>query len=217
MTKDLDNALDAAALAKGKPDPSQPVDMVMQNLEEQCRKKSPEDIKEDLQRGIDMLLEENNMPRHKGFTPGPWKIIFPYEDCDNPPHLLDQNGNQVPLMDRENPLAKENRDLIADAPRLAQREVELMAEVERLKSGLVVKNEMLKDHSLRLDKAEATNKDLLAALEDISYQATDACGAIDEFLAMPCESLKSKLHTTVIRLRSKTDIAKAVIAKAVQS
>lgn len=32
MTKDLDNALDAASRAKGKPDPSQPVDMVMQNM-----------------------------------------------------------------------------------------------------------------------------------------------------------------------------------------
>lgn len=56
--------------------------------------------------------------------------------------------------------------------------------------------------------------DLSDALHDLLSQATDACAVIDEFAAMPVQSLSDKFSTTVARLRSKLEAARAAIAKA---
>jgi hypothetical protein len=52
-------------------------------------------------------------------TPGPWKVVY-RDDCDNPPSLLDADGDHVPLSSRDSPVAQANSRLIAAAPDMAE-------------------------------------------------------------------------------------------------
>lgn len=72
--------------------------------------------------------------------------------------------------------------------------------------------------AVRLLKAVGPKGDagpgLMPALRSLLAQATDTCGVIEEFVAMPCQSLQDKFPTTVARLKSKIADARAAIAKA---
>ena len=63
-------------------------------------------------------------------------------------------------------------------------------------------------------KAVNRHDELLQALEGLIAQATDAAGAVAEFNAMPCDSLRDKLPTTVRRLEARIRAAREVLAKA---
>ncbi len=59
--------------------------------------------------------------------------------------------------------------------------------------------------------------ELLATLEILVSQTMDTIGAIEEFVSMPCDSLRAKLPTTAIRLKKKVEAARLVIADALGS
>jgi hypothetical protein len=65
-------------------------------------------------------------------TPGPWFIVFPFDEFDNPPNLLDKDGKHVPISDKKDPVAIANRKLIATAP-------DLLAAITNLMNGIDTK------------------------------------------------------------------------------
>lgn len=146
MSKDLDNALDAAALAKGKPDPSQPVDMMVRDVKTETKHKvvTPEYSR----------FEVGTIDEATGLIP-----IF----C--------QEGSHPTIVFARCASAQKAEHLaitLNNAPRLMQREVELMAEVERLKKNLDDCNQLMLAAGFRIDKTEAATKDLLAVLKRIN-------------------------------------------------
>lgn len=60
----------------------------------------------------------------------------------------------------------------------------------------------------------AAARDMLEELNALVSQAADTCGVIEEYVAMPVDSLRDKLPTTVVRLKSRIAIACVAIAKA---
>lgn len=58
-----------------------------------------------------------------------------------------------------------------------------------------------------IDEIAAENKRLRDALERLASQAIDCVGVIEEYIAMPCDSLRAKFPTTAIRLKVKAQQA----------
>jgi hypothetical protein len=65
-----------------------------------------------------------------------------------------------------------------------------------------------------IDRLKELNTALLEALTVIYSQARDTSGVIAEYIAMPCESLRVKFPTTLVRLNARLENAASVIAKA---
>lgn len=63
------------------------------------------------------------------------------------------------------------------------------------------------------EQAETAIEERDRIISALAGQMVDAAGAIDEFLATPCESLKAKLPSTVARLLGKAKQAGEMIAK----
>ena len=130
-----------------------------------------------------------------GHTPGPWYWVHHDEVTHDMPKLIGANGKEVCSFGNDttyypsagDPPSPHDQALIAGAP-------ETVAERDRLREQ---------------------RDDLLEALEVLVGQAWDACGAVAEFNNMPCDSLRAKLPTVVIRLEKKIERARAAIAKAI--
>lgn len=118
-----------------------------------------------------------------GHTPGPWIAEHYTPDVVTPQGEVIAKCGDSVMLTMEE--RKANARLIAAAPETA-------AERHRLKEQ---------------------RDDLLEVLEILVCQATDACGAVAEFNNMPCNSLREKLPTTVIRLEKKIELARSAIAK----
>lgn len=156
-----------------------------------------------------------NEIKHEGFTPGPWQVSG---------SSVVSVKTRVQLAEVHSPKGYDpkqreeqaNGRLIADAPRLAQREVELMAENAALKKellnyrlGFATQTEEREKSDDRLETSLSSNKDLLAALENLKLKAN----ATDPFNE---KGLQEKSYAELAKASLIADQAIAR-AKAVQS
>lgn len=125
----------------------------------------------------------SNETKHEGFTPGPWLLLHK----DGFVHVLEKTGvNTARYKTICSGASEADARLIADSPRLAQREVDLMAEKSCWQEQSKAFTKRLEDECAKADRLIAENAALKASnreLRGINIQGSVSIGEVADLRA----------------------------------